>query len=185
MSLKRGRLYHILLNHNKCTPSSAQPTAITYSPWCCCCVSLFTSTHLGPHHTSRWDRIVMVTGTRALPLSSKSRLQHSSRTRHTNTTTTTTTTPCHGRGQTAVCDMFLMHEVDGSDGGSQPSPREAYTACFPSPHVQSIICVCAEMLWCSEPVRVHIYVRGRSIAFGHYFSRELCSENKLQVRVSL
>ena len=33
-------------------------------------------------------------------------------------------------------------------GGRQPSSREAHTGCFPSPYLQSFVCVRAEMLWC-------------------------------------
>ena len=99
----------------------------------------------------RWDRIVMVTTTRALPLSSQSRSQHSPNTR-----------------DTPYCLLLvfvegedsrhLRHVVDTRDrreiGGRQPSSREAPTACFPSPHLQSFICVCAEMLSWSELVPV-------------------------------
>ena len=38
--------------------------------------------------------------------------------------------------------------------GRQPSWLEAHTAWFPSPHIQSLICARAEMLWCSELVCV-------------------------------
>ena len=48
--------------------------------------------------------------------------------------------------------------VDARDrrerGGRHPSSREAHTACFPSPYLKSFICVCPEMLWCSQLVRV-------------------------------
>ena len=66
--------------------------------------------------------------------------------------------------------------VDARDrlerGGRQPSLLEAHTAWFPSPHLQSLICVCAEMLWCSELV----HVRSGTIAVVDCFSRELCSK---------
>ena len=56
----------------------------------------------------------------------------------------------------------LRHVVDARDrrerGGRQPSSSEAHTECFSSPHLQSFICMCAEMLWCSELVRVCMYV---------------------------
>ena len=63
--------------------------------------------------------------------------------------------------------------VDARDrrerGGKQPSSREAHTARFSSPHLQSSICVCAEMLWHGELVRI----RSRAIAVVDYFSLEI------------
>ena len=48
--------------------------------------------------------------------------------------------------------------VDARDrferGGRHPSLLEAHMVWFPASHLQSLICVCAEMLWCSELVRV-------------------------------
>ena len=54
----------------------------------------------------------------------------------------------------------LRHVVDARDrwerAGRQSSSREAHTACFPSHHLQCFICVCAEMLWCSELVQTYM-----------------------------
>ena len=65
--------------------------------------------------------------------------------------------------------------VDARDrlgqGERQPSLLEAHTAWFPPPHLQSLLCVSAEMLWCSDSC---MYVRSRAIAVADYFSRELC-----------
>ena len=62
-------------------------------------VSRYALTHTSGLTTSRWDRIVIVTTTRPLPLSLQSRLQHSSNTK-------THTTRCgrgRGRPPSATC----------------------------------------------------------------------------------
>ena len=70
-----------------------------------------------------------------------------------------------------VCDMsLLMHESEGEDN----PPRVKRTRrVFPSPHLQSLICVCAEMLWCSELMRVCMWCSDRRCC---HVSRELCQK---------
>ena len=106
-------------------------------------------------NTSQWDWIVSVhdfdslATLRAVAIAPFGRLHHSANTRRT---------------LLLVCvedeeSRRLRHVVvDARDrrerGGRQPPSHEAHTACFFSPRLQSFICVCAEMLWSNEFVRV-------------------------------
>ena len=65
----------------------------------------------------------------------------------------------------------MMHEIDGSGGKRQPSSREEHMAYFPSVHLQSFICVCAEMLWSGTGEIVGVGTR--AIVVVDYFSRGL------------
>ena len=134
-------------------------------------VSRYPLAHASGLTTSRWDRIVMVTTTRALPLSSQSRLHHSPNTRHTLLLRARI---CRGRGQPAtVCDIYVVDARNRRERGEkQPSSREAHIPCFPSAHLQSLTCVCAKFLWSGELVGVH----SRTIAVVGFFSRGLSSK---------
>ena len=104
----------------------------------------------------------MVTTTRALPLSSQSRLQSSPNIH--------TTHSYLSRARTAaVRDMSLvMHEIDESEGDDNPPHVKRTRRVFPRPTFkESFICVCGEMLWCSELVRVCTWSNDRrsSICF--------------------
>ena len=82
----------------------------------------------------------------------------------------------------------LRHVVDARDrrerGAGQPSGCEAHTECFPSPHLQSFICMCAEMLWCSELVRVCMYVVER-LPLLIIFRDNVVKQNNPHIRFSL
>ena len=70
--------------------------------------------------------------------------------------------------------------VDAQDrrerGRRQPSAREVHTTCVASTYLQTFTCVCAEMLWYGELVRV----RSRAIAVVvSFFSRALFKQQSV------
>ena len=103
----------------------------------------------------------MVTTTRALPLSSQSRLQHSTNNEHT--------TRRRGRGQppSATYMSSLTHEIDGSERQDNPTRVKSTRRVIPRLTYKASS-ACAGMLWCDELVRV----RTRAIAFT--ILRQLC-----------
>ena len=111
-----------------------------------------------PRASPRADGIgdVIVTTTRALPLSSQSRLQHSPNTTHTHY-------PLSSRTRTtAICEMpLLVHEIDGSEGEDNPPRAKRIRRVFPRP--------IAKLHLRGELVRV----RSRAIAVVDYFARTL------------
>ena len=142
-------------------------------------MSRYPPAHTSDRTTCRWDHVVMVTTTRALPLSSQSRLQHSPNTE----THTTTTRICRGRGQPPICNMsFWMHEIDGNNGEDNPPRVKRTRRVFPRPIYEASS---ARALRCSGVANSCEYVRGRAIAVVDCFSRELCSKKNTSIRVSL
>ena len=102
--------------------------------------------------------------TRALPLSSQSRLRtHQTKETHYS---------CLSRARTAaVCDMsLLMLEIDLSEGEDNPPCLKRTRRGFPHPSYKASS-VCA--LRCSGAANSCVYVRSQAIAVVAYFSREL------------
>ena len=126
-------------------------------------MSRYPLAHTSGLNTSRWDRIVMVTTKRDLPLSSQSRLQHSPKKRHALLLVVV-----EDEDSRRLRHVVVAARDRRERARRQPSSREAYTACSPSPHPQSFI-ACAEMLsWCGKLVE---YVVERSPMT--YFARTL------------
>ena len=123
-------------------------------------VSRLSLTHASGLTTSRWDRIVMVTNTRALPLSSQSRLPLSIRQTETHTTYysyLSRTRPA------AFCDLsLLMHDIDRSQGEGNPARVKRTRRVFPRP-TDKASSACA--LRCSGAANSGECVRNRAIEF--------------------
>ena len=100
---------------------------------CCCCVPLPTGTHLGPYHE---------------PVRSDSDGDYRSLATLLSVAITAFAKHNYTRPLVVVEDedsRRLRHVLDAryrqERGARQPFSRQAHTACFPSPHLQSFVCV--------------------------------------------
>ena len=83
--------------------------------------------------TSRRDMILMVTTTRALPLSSQSRLHHSPSARHTLLLVFVEDEDSRRLRHVVVDQRHVMHEIDGSEGEDIPPHVKGTRRLFPRP----------------------------------------------------
>ena len=126
---------------------------------------------------SQWDRRVIVTTTRALPLSSQSRLQHSPNTR-TYTTTTTTILVFVDDEDSRRLQHVVVHARDPRERGEgEDNPRTRRV--FPHPTYPAYKAPSACALRCSGAANTCECVRSRAIAVADCFSLQLCSRINL------